>query len=167
MRDFLLFLLHTGLRRNEAAKLQWNQVDFQEGCFTVSDTKNGEPHTLPLSDYLKKLLMQRKAEEWPGNPYVFPSHGKAKCLQEPKVAIESVTSATGIIFTCHDLRRTFATIAESLDLSGYTVKALLNHKQQTGDVTGGYIVLNVDRLREPMQKITNAIQERIKKQHGE
>lgn len=24
--------------------------------------------------------------------------------------------------------RTFATIAESLDLSGYTVKALLNHK---------------------------------------
>jgi hypothetical protein len=27
--------------------------------------------------------------------------------------------------------------------------------------------MNVDRLREPMQKITNAIQERIKKQHGQ
>lgn len=40
-------------------------------------------------------------------------------------------------------------------------------KQQLGDVTGGYIILNVDRLREPRQKITNAIQERIKKQHGQ
>jgi hypothetical protein len=43
----------------------------------------------------------------------------------------------------------------------------LNHKQQTGDVTGGYIILNVDRLREPMQKITNALLERIKTQHGQ
>lgn len=167
MRDFLLFLLHTGLRRNEAARLRWNQVDFQEGCFTIPDTKNGEPHTLPLSDYLIRLLTQRKAEAWSGNSYVFPSNGKAGFLQDPKRAIENVTATTGIIFTCHDLRRTFATIAESLDLSGYTVKALLNHKQQLGDVTGGYIIVNVDRLREPMQKITNAIQGRIKKQHGQ
>lgn len=166
-RDFLLFLIYTGLRRNEAAGLRWDQVDFQEGCFTIPDTKNGEPHTLPLSDYLINLLMKRKAEAWSDNPYVFPSNGKAGYLQEPKRAIDAVTVATGITFTCHDLRRTFATIAESLDLSGYTVKALLNHKQQVGDVTGGYIILNVDRLREPMQKITNAIQERIRKQHGQ
>lgn len=166
-RDFLLFLIHTGLRRNEAAGLRWDQVDFQEGCFTIPDTKNGEPHTLPLSDYLINLMMQRKTEAWPDNPYVFPSTGKSGYLQEPKRAIDAVTLATGITFTCHDLRRTFATIAESLDLSGYTVKALLNHKQQVGDVTGGYIILNVDRLREPMQKITDAIQERIRKQHGQ
>ncbi len=166
-RDFLLFLLHTGLRRNEAAGLRWDQVDFQEGCFTIPDTKNGEPHTLPLSDYLINLLMKRKAEAWSDNPYVFPSTGKAGYLQEPKRAIDAVTVTTGITFACHDLRRTFATIAESLDLSVYTVKALLNHKQQLGDVTGGYIVLNVDRLRDPMQKITDAIQERIKTQHGQ
>ncbi|MFA6498008.1 MAG: integrase family protein [Desulfurivibrionaceae bacterium] len=166
-RDFLLFLIHTGLRRNEAAGLRWDQVDFQEGCFTIPDTKNGEPHTLPLSDYLINLLMKRKAVAWHGNPYVFPSNGKSGYLQEPKRAIDAVTVATGITFTCHDLRRTFATIAESLDLSGYTVKALLNHKQQVGDVTGGYIILNVDRLREPMQKITDAIQERIRRQHGQ
>jgi integrase len=43
-RDFLLFLIHTGLRRNEAAKLQWNQVDFQEGCFTISNTLSPPYH---------------------------------------------------------------------------------------------------------------------------
>lgn len=168
-RDYLLFLLHTGLRRKEAAELRWGNVDFEEACFTITKaiTKNSEPHTLPLSDYLLGLLKQRKAEAWEGNHFVFPGNGKAGHFQEPKGAIDAVTAVTGIVFTCHDLRRTFATIAESLDLSGYTIKALLNHKQQVGDVTGGYIILSVDRLREPMQKITNAIQERIKKQHGQ
>ena len=101
------------------------------------------------------------------SPYVFPGEGKTGYIVEPKRAIDAVTAATGITFSCHDCRRTFATLAESLDLSGYTVKALLNHKQADNDVTGGYIILNVDRLRGPMQKITDALQERIKTQHGQ
>jgi len=209
-RDFLLFILHTGLRRNEAATLKWDHVDFEEASFTLIGgmtgvTKNKEPHTLPLSDYLHQLLKDRKdglkvefeaavaaqavarvsqhnltakqrqtinnrvalAETRLASPYVFAGEGVTGHIVEPKRAIDSVTEATGIIFSCHDLRRTFSTIAESLDLSGYTIKALLNHKQQIGDVTGGYIIINVDRLREPMQKITDAIQDRIKKQYGQ
>jgi integrase len=200
MTDYLRFLLFTGLRRQEAATLKWKQVDFNEGCFTIMDTKNKHPHTLPLSDYLETLLTDRKeglktelaeakaallkistmtlrdqqtarnrvalAESRLASPYVFPGEGKTGYIVEPKRAIDAVTAATGISFSCHDLRRTFATLAESIDLSGYTVKALLNHKQDN-DVTGGYIILNVDRLREPMQKITNALQARIKTQHGQ
>jgi len=201
MTDYLRFLLFTGLRRQEAATLKWKQVDFQEGCFTIMDTKNKLPHTLPLSDFTHKLLKDRQkgletefeaakaglvgidkmnqrqqqmantryvlAESRLKSPYVFPGEGKTGYIVEPKRAIDAVTAATGISFSCHDLRRTFATLAESLDLSGYTVKALLNHKQADNDVTGGYIILNVDRLREPMQKITDALQTRIKVQHGQ
>ena len=201
MTDYLRFLLFTGLRRQEAATLTWKQVDFEDGCFTIKDTKNKQPHTLPLSDYLHRLLKDRQeglktelaeakaalarignltpkaqqairnrvalAESRLASPYVFPGEGATGYIVEPKRAIDAVIAATGITFSCHDLRRTFATVAESLDLSSYTVKALLNHKQQTGDVTGGYIILNVDRLREPMQKITNALQERIKTKHGQ
>lgn len=201
MTDYLLFLLFTGLRRQEAATLKWKQVDFKERCFTIMDTKNKHPHTLPLSDYLDKLLTDRKeglktelaeakaallkigtmnlrdqqtarnrlalAESRLASPYVFPGEGKTGYIVEPKRAIDAVTAETGISFSCHDLRRTFATLAESLDLSGYTVKALLNHTQANNDVTAGYIVMNVDRLREPMQKITDALQERIKIQHGQ
>jgi Site-specific recombinase XerD len=204
-RDYLLFLLHTGLRRNEAARLQWQHIDFEERAFTIIDTKNKEPHTLPLSDYLRTLLEKRKeclkveletaeialeaskhsqeyltpkqrqgfrnrvarAESRLQSPFVFPGDGKAGYISDPQKALEAVTQATGIIFSCHDLRRTFATIAESLDLSKYTIKALLNHKDQAGDVTGGYIILNVDRLRVPMQSMTDAIQERIKKPYGQ
>ncbi|WP_232420203.1 hypothetical protein [Nitrosococcus watsonii] len=42
-----------------------------------------------------------------------------------------------VLFT--GLRRTFATAAAPLDVPGYAVKALLNHKN-SNDVTAGYIV---------------------------
>lgn len=67
-----------------------------------------------------------------------------------------VTKASGIAFTVHDLRRTFITIAESLDISAYALKRLLNHKM-TNDVTAGYIIADVERLRKPMQQITDFI----------
>lgn len=206
MRDFLRFLLFTGLRRIEAATLKWEQVDFDEGYFTLIGgmsgvTKNKEYHTLPLSDYLHKLLLDRKeglktelieakaalarggtltpkqrqalhnrlalAESRLASPYVFPGEGKTGYIVEPKRAIDTVTAATGIVFTCHDLRRTFATVAESLDISKYAVKGLLNHRQEERDVTAGYIDLTLERLREPMQEITNKLQEYISTQHGQ
>ena len=55
-------------------------------------------------------------------------------MTEPKRAIDDVTDTTGIEFSCHDLRRTFTTVAESLDISRYTIKALLNYRQDSGDV---------------------------------
>ena len=61
-----------------------------------------------------------------------------------------------MLFCIHDLRRTFATIADSLDIPGYAVKALLNHKGGS-DVTAGYVVASTERLREPMQKITDYV----------
>ena len=66
-----------------------------------------------------------------------------------------------MLFTLHDLRRTFATIADSLDLSAYALKCLLNHKMGN-DVTAGYIMRDVERLRKPMQQITNFLVKHIK-----
>ncbi|CDZ77228.1 hypothetical protein BN59_03649 [Legionella massiliensis] len=65
-----------------------------------------------------------------------------------------VVELSGVSFTVHDLRRTFATTAESLDLPAYALKRLLNHKM-TNDVTAGYIMRDVERLRTPMQRIAD------------
>ena len=75
-------------------------------------------------------------------------------IYEPKKAVLKVVELSGVPFTLHDLRRTFATIADSLDLSAYALKRLLNHKMGN-DVTAGYIMRDVERLRKPMQQITN------------
>ena len=69
-------------------------------------------------------------------------------------------------FTLHDLRRTFITIAESLDIPAYALKRLLNHKD-SNDVTAGYIVSDVNRLREPMQRITDFIKSKITEENNE
>ena len=157
-RDYLHFLLFTGLRKMEAATMTWNQVDFKTGTFTIPDTKNREPHTLPLTDFLIDLLKHRK--KYSGeSQWVFPSPIKGRSyLSQPRGATAQISKALGKPFTLHDLRRTFITIAESLDIPAYALKRLINHRDPN-DVTAGYIVSTVDRIREPMQKITDFIKE--------
>ncbi|WP_240761725.1 hypothetical protein [Nitrosococcus wardiae] len=96
-------------------------------------------------------MLSRRRTETIGS-YVFETpRGR---LSNLRYAIAEVESKSGVSFCIHDLRRTFATVADALDIPGYAVKALLNHKNGN-DVTAGYIVVDVERLRGPMQKITD------------
>jgi len=158
VKDFLLLVLFTGLRRNEAAKLTWNRVDLKDRTIVIKDTKNHTDHILPLTDFLHDLLTKRKAEA--KTKYVFPNETNTGYMTDPKKQIANVIKESGVNFSTHDLRRTFITIAESLDISAYALKRLLNHKM-TNDVTAGYIISDVERLRVPMQKITDYILYRI------
>lgn len=152
VRRYILFVLFTGLRAGEAATLKWETVDLTGAAFVVTNTKNRAAHELPLSDYLHDMLTQQRNHA-PGD-YVFPGlHGKGH-IKSAESAIREVKAGSGIEFCLHDLRRTFATVAESLDIPAFAVKRLLNHAM-AGDVTAGYIVSDVERLRRPMQKITD------------
>lgn len=158
LRDYLLLILFTGLRRQEAAKLKWGHIDLKAKTLTIFDTKNHQDHVLPLSNYLYELLKQRKQNTV--NDYVFSGTGKNGYLVEPRKQMAKATKLSGVKFTVHDLRRTFITIAESLDIAAYSLKKLLNHKMNS-DVTAGYIVSDVERLRKPMQLITDYILQQI------
>lgn len=157
-RDFLHFILFTGLRRSEATQLTWENVDFNERTFLIPDTKNKEPHRLPMSDFLEDLLKRRfvSAEKI----WVFPSPVTNGPLKEPRTALTRIAEQSGVEFQLHDLRRTFITIAESLDIPAFALKRLLNHKF-SNDVTAGYIVPNTERLREPMQRVTDYIKQKM------
>jgi integrase len=152
VRDYLLLLIFTGLRREEAARLRWQDVDLRGRTLTVADTKSGRPHTLPLSEFVRALLAAR--QESAKSEFVFPGEGRSGHLINPGKGKERVIEASGVPFTLHDLRRTFITIAESLDIPGYALKRMLNHADGS-DVTAGYIVASVERLREPMQKVAD------------
>jgi len=160
--DYLLFLLFTGLRLNEAATLQWRHVDFKDQTFHIIKTKNHEPLTLPMSTAVYELLRVRY--ETAINEYVFPGKDGKGYIVEPKRQIKKVIAQSQVEFTIHDLRRTFITIAESLDIGMLAIKRLVNHK--TGnDVTAGYIISDVERLRAPMQKITDFILKATEAKH--
>jgi integrase len=159
--DYLLVILLTGLRRTEAMQLKWENIDFDARSLTVMDTKNHENHELPLSDHLYDLLKNRHEEAY--SPYVFPGDGKRGHIIEPRKTMNKITECCGVTFTLHDLRRTFITIAESLDIPAYALKRLLNHKMNQ-DVTAGYIISDIERLRRPMQMVTDYLMEKIKAQ---
>lgn len=92
--------------------------------------------------------------------YVFSGHGETGHLIETKRFLSRVVVNSGVQFTIHDLRRSFITIAESLDIPAYALKGLLNHRADS-DITGGYIVLGVERLRLPVEKIAARILELV------
>lgn len=154
-RDFLLVALFTGMRRNEIARLRWENIDLKNRTLHLPRTKNGDPLDLPLAGYLVDLLTDRKAAAGK-SPWVFPSSSACGHIVETKKFTDRVTARSGVEFTLHDLRRTFITIAESLDISHYALKRMLNHKI-SGDVTAGYIVSDIERLRAPVAAVAARI----------
>lgn len=156
-RDFFQAVVLTGLRRGEAETLTWDQVDLDAGTLTVPAEKNKarRDHVLPLGTYLRDILKARKKKA--AGPLVF-SDPKGRPFTNARYALDAVEEASGVKFCIHDLRRTFATVAESLDISAYAVKRLLNHAT-AGDVTAGYLAesFDTDRLRAPMQRIEDTL----------
>jgi len=162
VRDFLLIALFTGMRRSEIARLRWEFVDLEGRALTVPTTKNGDPLELPLSDFLFELLLARRDCD-PEGVWVFPGRGETGHMVETKKFYARVTKTSGIRFTLHDLRRTFVTIAESLDIPHYALKRLLNHRTDS-DVTAGYIIIDVERLRAPVERVAQRILELVGEQ---
>jgi integrase len=184
IRDYLLLTLFTGLRKQEGLQLKWSNVDMRDRSFTIPPhlTKNGKAHTLPMSKYIHSLFEQLQKRR--SNDYVFPGSGEAGHLIEPRKQMRSVERQSvlylngvmtqkeletkskespesivpGIEFTLHDLRRTFITVAESLDISYAALKKLLNHSDGN-DVTGGYLQITTDRLRDPIERISTKLME--------
>jgi integrase len=84
--------------------------------------------------------------------------GIRRRLRSFKRPLKFLKEESGVDFSIHDLRRTFITVAESLDISVYTFKRLVNHKiGESKDVTAGYIGIDIERMRKATQKVTNEI----------
>jgi integrase len=152
-RDYLLLLLFTGLRRTEAATLTWDAVDFANRVVRISAqrTKSGRRLDLPMTTLIHDLFVARRAVG-DASKYLFPGVGKAGHVVAPRATFAEIAAKTGIAVGCHDLRRTFITVAESCDISPIALKALVNHSVG-GDITGGYVVMSIERLRQAAERV--------------
>jgi integrase len=161
-RDYLCFLLFTGLRREEAAMLEWEHVDIAGRIIRVpaTSTKPRRKLDLPMTTFVRDLLIARQAAG--RERFVFPAYSASGHIEEPKFALGLVAGATGIRVSAHDLRRTFITIAESSDISPLALKALVNHSLGRKDVTSSYVQMTADRLREPAQRVCDKLVELCK-----
>jgi len=160
MRDYVLLLLFTGMRRGEAASLRWRDVDLAARVIRVSAfaTKSRRPLALPMSAPVLELLAARRELGVEGE-FVFPGPGKKRGhLQEPKKAFAAISDAAGFQVNPHSLRATFLTVAQDVPMTPMALKALVNHALGN-DVTAGYVQLTTETLRKPAQDVGQRIAE--------
>jgi integrase len=157
-RDYLLFLLFTGLRRGEAACLTWKDISLAQKTITIpaARTKANRKLVLPMTDFVHDLLVTRGAKG--REVFVFPAASKSRHIEEPAHPLALVAEATGIQVTAHDLRRTFITAGANARVSMVMIKALVNHSLGK-DVTAGYIHPTLEELSGPAQVIANKLKE--------
>lgn len=158
--DYLTFVVYTGLRRSEAARLRWEDVDMKNRSAIIRDTKNGKPLPVALTGPILSILGRRE-EATGGVGWVFPSPGKkgtGKHLAEPRYVIDLVKEKTGIVHTVHDLRRTFNQVGKDAGVPKEIRKLLLNHSTDKNDVTDEhYTTYTADDLRAPMDRISDRL----------
>jgi len=147
---YLQGLILTGARREELAALRWPDVDFQWGRMWVKDKVAEEGRKIPLTPYLASLLfaLKRRNEtqppkhrilhgkkiendqkNWKPSSWVFSSPSAADGrLTEPRIPHNRALSAAGLSHvTLHGLRRTFASLAEWVEMPRGIVAQIMGH----------------------------------------
>jgi integrase len=166
-RDFYIWLLFTGCRREESATLRWDQIDLDAGTVHFSKTKT-DPFDLPLSDFLIDLLSTRRADEGTlatfgeDCPWVFPSTSKTGHLAEAKLSAREAKTIP-VRFSPHLLRHTYITISENkVSIPSGHARLLVNHAlPASGDAHAGYNHPDMNDLRRSQQAMTDFLRSAI------
>jgi integrase len=125
----------TGCRRGEIMNLDWREVDTENSCLRLRDSKEGasvRPVGLPVVD----LLVDRQSGALAGPVFAGTLEGKP-LIGFPKHWHKMLAGTPLAGITPHVLRHSFASIANDLGFTESTVAALLGHAQ--GSITSRYI----------------------------
>lgn len=146
--DFYRVMLLTGARGGELKAVTARDVDAKGGRVVLRDTKNRTDHTLLLATQTAAIIA----------PYLKGKRAGSKLftIGDPRKTLATINAAAGVKITPHDLRATFASVAEEL-VSAYTLKRMLNHAE-SGDVTGAhYVGKSEAQLRAGWQAVADFI----------
>lgn len=137
-------LLLTGARVSEIQNAKWEWIDFDKKLLILPDSKTGKRViflTKPVLAILKQ--MPRIAE----HPYILFGRQFGQPIGVPNASWNLIREKAGLVdFRIHDLRHSYATICNQLELSEGTIGTLLGHRSKT-TVTQRYTGLIIRMLR--------------------
>lgn len=134
----LKLLLVTGQRRGELMAAQWDHIDWKARTWTLPQTKNGKPHTVPLSPLAESLFreLETLAQD---SPWCFPGKDGGHIIEKSITRAVSrkqehfkVNDKPILHWTPHDLRRTAMTQMLSLGVPPHVAERATNHTISTG-----------------------------------
>ncbi len=151
---FAMFIF-AGLRKTELLKLKYADVDIENFTIFVQQGKGKKDRIIPMSytlaQILKKYMEERK--RWKKTcPEFFTSvrHNRGLSKDSMKTIIDAVTKKTGIKFTPHKLRHTFATLMLEGGCDIYSLSQMMGHSDIK--TTTIYLSATAEHLRSQMMK---------------
>lgn len=124
----VLFALTTGARRGEILKLEWRHVDLERGLAFLTETKNGRPRSVALSDPVIAELKTLYSIRNPAKPLVFASKTAFGQIDIKKAWMQAVQRASIKDYHFHDLRHQFATFAAAQGASNVELATAMGHR---------------------------------------
>lgn len=136
-------LMLTGCRKGEVIDLQWRDVDVENRCLRLRDSKTGAK-VIHLNDQALNVLSALPRTD--GNPYVITGR-KIECGRGgiDRTWSRVRTAARIQDVRLHDLRHSFASVAVRSGLSLPIIGALLGHKHAS--TTTRYAHLSAEPLK--------------------
>ncbi len=154
--DFIRLALHTGCRKNELLKLDWQRVDLKNALFYLEGehTKAGKRRTVPLNSEAKQALLNRarfRASHCPDSPWVFCNKQGGR-VNDLKNSFATACKRVGIQdFRIHDLRHTCAAWLVTSGVPLTEIRDLLGHSSVT--MTEKYAHLAPENVRAAVQRL--------------
>lgn len=136
-REYLYFVLFTGLRRNEAREIRLKQIDLSGSVLSIPETKTGRPHSLPITPMMREILERRSAGLSPEDQIFKGVSAEHLWTMAMRVGAPR--------FMLHDLRKMFATVGQKLGVSDAVLRRILNHTAPKTDVLNRHYVGLTDK----------------------
>jgi len=133
----LRLALVTGQRIGEVCGITLDEIDFPKALWNIpaERSKNGEAHTVPLSDMALDIIAEARSAAIGGRLISRSPEAVAQALLYKRDRLPVAE------FTAHDLRRTVCTHLAKMGVPPLHIGAIVNHRQVTkGGVTLGVYV---------------------------
>ena len=136
--------LFTGMRRGALFKLQWHDVNFENGIICLRDAKSGRDEYIPMNETARAILTNQPRAST--SMLVFPNkHGKQRVCVRKAVARIKKRAGISDFRGLQGLRHVFASrLASSGKVDLYRIQKLLTHKSP--QMTQRYAHLSDDAL---------------------
>ena len=160
LRDYIWLSLLTGARKANVLGMRWEDIDLSRETWTIPQTKNSTPHTVPLVPKAVEILEARSAAP-DRNEWVFAGSGKTGHLIDLKKGWKNFLSRAGIEdLRLHDLRRSLGSWQAATNTALPIIGKTLAHKSP--NTTAIYARLDLDPVRDSMRRATDAMFEAAK-----
>lgn len=132
-------------RRKELLHFEWKMWDKRIRWLTIPKgiNKSRRAYVIPVGPRMAKLIEAHRKTQMPGTKFFFASRAGTR-LKSPGNVLrrhkeqQLKAKKPGLVFSCHDLRHMWLTLAHKLRIPTKTYKMLMNHSTK-GDVSLTYI----------------------------